>query len=444
MLLRAAWVVPIAGEPIEDGAVLLRDGRIDRVGRASDFSTDGARDLGDAAILPGLVNAHSHLELTVMRGLLEMPDFREWITTLTDIRMTRMVEADLRDSSLAGAVEAARAGVTCVGDTSDSGYPLDAIGEAGLRGIVFQEVFGPDAALAAESMAKLEEKLARLSECVLGERTRVGVSPHAPYTVSGELFKRITRFAIDRGYAVAIHTAESDAEERFVREGKGPFAERLAARGVAWHAPGSSTIDYFRRLGVLECQPLLIHAVRASRDDLDAVAAAGARIAHCPKSNAKFGHGVAPLAAMLERGIAVGLGTDSVASNNVCDVLDEARIAALSARAREREPGAVTARTALELATLGGARALGLDAEIGTLERGKRADLCVVSLAELHAAPVHDVEAALVFSASARDVLLTVVDGHVVFDRAAEPQTLVDETRLRARLAEMRDRIAPR
>jgi 5-methylthioadenosine/S-adenosylhomocysteine deaminase len=193
---------------------------------------------------------------------------------------------------------------------------------------------------------------------------------------------------------------------------------------------------------VLAASPLLVHAVRATDDDLDAIASTGSRVAHCPKSNAKFGHGVARLGAMRERSVKVGLGTDSVASNNALDMLDEARAATMLARASSRDPLALSARDALELATAGGARALGLEAEVGTLEPGKGADLCAVALDGLHIAPVYDVETSLVFSASARDVLLTVVGGRVVFDRDAPSPTLFDEPRLRARLVEIRGKIA--
>jgi 5-methylthioadenosine/S-adenosylhomocysteine deaminase len=446
VLYRAKWIVPIAGSPLEDGAVLVHGGRIEAIGPGAELAAARSffevRDLGDAAILPGFVNTHSHLELTVMRGLLEEADFREWIMRLTDIKLTCLSSEDLLDSARLGALESIRSGVTSSGDTCDSGFALDAMVESGMRGVVFQEIFGPAAEQADESLAKLEEKVARLVERV-GDagRVRVGVSPHAPYTVSADLFARVARLATERGLRVAIHAAESEAEERFVRAGEGPFAERLRARGIEWNAPGVSTIAYLERLGVLEAKPLVIHAVRATDEDLDALARSGSRIAHCPKSNAKFGHGIAPLAAMREREIAVGLGSDSVASNNVVDLLDEARAATLLARAARCDSRALTACDALELATIGGARALGLDTSVGTLEAGKRADLCAVSLEGLHVAPVYDVETALVFSATARDVVLTVVDGRVVFDRDGSQQTSLDEPRLMARLGEIRAKI---
>jgi 5-methylthioadenosine/S-adenosylhomocysteine deaminase len=447
MLYRAKWVVPIAGDPIEDGGVLVRGDRIAAIDKAAalegSLSHFEVQELGEVALLPGLVNTHSHLELTLMRGLLEESDFREWIGRLTDIKLNRMTGDDLIDSARLGALEAVHAGVTCCGDTCDSGLALDALLESGIRGVVYQEVFGPDPAQAPESLARLGEKVAVLEDRAGDSgRVRIGVSPHAPFTVSADLFRGVAGLARERALPMAIHAAESVAEERFMRDGAGPFADRLAERKIPWTPPGVSTVAYLRDLGVLGCRPLLVHAVQATDADAEAIAESGAAVAHCPKSNAKFGHGVAPLASLLARGVTVGLGTDSVASNNVVDMLDEARAAVLMARAIGRDAGALSARRALELATIGGARALGLDAEIGTLEVGKSADLCAIALDGLHAAPVYDVETALVFSASARDVVMTVCGGRVVFDAQSLTPTLLDEPRLRARMREIRTRIA--
>lgn len=442
MLYRAQWVLPVSGPPVADGAVLVDGATIAAVGPYAEVarrSTGPSRDMGAAALLPGLVNAHSHLELTVMRGLLEDLPFRDWIARLTDVKNNRLTPADMLDSARLGALEAAAAGVTACGDTCDTGFALDALVETGMRGVVYQEVFGPDTAQADASMAGLVAKLDALeARRGAGDRVRVGVSPHAPYTVSAELFGRVTELALDRELPVAIHAAESEHEEMFVRDGTGPFADGLARRGIVWEGKGASTIGYLASLGVLRARPLLVHAVRATDEDLDLVATTGSRIAHCPKSNAKLGHGAAPLAKMLARGIAVGLGTDSVASNNTCDLVDEARAAVMLARVFGAHYGALSARKALELATLGGARALGIDDITGTLEPGKRADMCAVSLAGLHVEPVYDPEAAIVFSSSARDVTFTTVDGAVVFDRGAERSFPgVDDERLVARSAEI-------
>jgi 5-methylthioadenosine/S-adenosylhomocysteine deaminase len=440
MLLKARWVLPITGEAIEHGAVLVDGDRIVAVGPASEISLGEEsapwRDFGEAVLLPGLVNAHSHLELTVMRGMLEDDDFRTWITRLTTIKLERMTREDLLDSARLGALEAVRAGVTCLADTCDSGVSVEALTDAGLRGIVYQEVFGPDPAQADASIRSLVEKLDRLEAGIDG-LVRVGVSPHAPFTVSAELFRRVTELSLERLLPMAIHAAESAAERNFLFDGSGPFGERFRDRGIAWDPPGESTIAWLDSLGVLAARPLLIHAVHATPRDLELIGSANASVVHCPKSNAKLGHGVAPVRDMLANGLRVGIGTDSVASNNLCDILDEARSAVFMARAAARDAGAMSARNALELATIGGAEALGLERDIGSIEPGKLADLCVVSLDGLHASPIHDVEAALVFSCAAKDVAMTMVGGVAVYERDAGGATLLDEDRLLARLGEI-------
>jgi 5-methylthioadenosine/S-adenosylhomocysteine deaminase len=420
VLLRASWVLPITSPPLRDGAVRIDAGRIAAVAPAGDMPPEAGEPVltfDGAALLPGLVNAHSHLELTVMRGLLEDMEFRPWIGRLTELKRNVLTTDDLLDSCRLGVVEALAAGVTATGDTCDCGLAVTALAEAGMRGVVYQEVFGPDPVDAAESEAKLLSKLEDLDARAAGSLVRVGLSPHAPYTVSHRLMGAMARLARDQNRPVAVHIAESAAEDEYVRYGSGAFADGLRARGIEVVADGMSPIAWLEETGMLNRAPLLIHCVRANTDDIERIWRSGSRVAHCPKSNAKFGHGIAPLAAMLRRGIVVGLGTDSVASNNVCDLLDEARAALLFARASSADAGAITARDALTLATLGGARALGLDGQVGSLEHGKAADLCVVDLQGVTAVPVFDVEAALVFSATAHNVVLTMIDGQVRYER---------------------------
>jgi 5-methylthioadenosine/S-adenosylhomocysteine deaminase len=183
---------------------------------------------------------------------------------------------------------------------------------------------------------------------------------------------------------------------------------------VEWHSPHSTPIEYLERLGVLAARPLLAHCVTVSDDDIDRIERNGASVAHCPKSNAKFGHGAAPFERFLDAGIAVGLGSDSVASNNVCDLLEEGRFASLTARNREGSQRFITAREILETATIGGARALQMDHLIGSLEPGKQADLTAISLENVAQRPVNDIHASLVFASNARDVRMTMVAGKVV------------------------------
>jgi len=296
---------------------------------------------------------------------------------------------------------------------------MKALRQVGMRGVVYQESFGPDPKLAAENVAKLREQISSMRD-MENDLVRIGVSPHAPYTVSAPQLELISRLAIDQKLPVMMHAAESQAEKLFMLEGRGFFAEGLSARGIQWQAPGVSTIQYLASHGVLETKPLLAHCVNVDDADLDLIKQSGAGMAHCPKSNAKLGHGRAPFAEFIAQRLNVGLGSDSVASNNICDILDEACFATLLSRLDERGssgglPPAVTAEQTLFAATLGGARALGLDNRIGALAEGMQADITVVSLNGVHQQPVNNPADALIFSSSGRDVLLTVVAGREIY-----------------------------
>jgi 5-methylthioadenosine/S-adenosylhomocysteine deaminase len=422
LLLTADWVLPVASAPIREGAVRVRAGRIAWVGRRADAEHDGvgpsARiDLGRAAVLPGLVNAHTHLELTVLRGHAEDVEFAPWIRRLTGAKYQKLDAGAYRASARWGALEAIRSGVTTVADGSDSGQVLDALVESGLRGLVYHEVFGPDEKDVAAAMAGLRGALDAMAPRATA-RVRLGVSPHAPYTVSPALFRAVTDLALERGLPVMVHAAESRSERRLLREGAGPFAEAFAARGIAWRPPGTSTVEYLARLGVLRARPLLVHAVDVDAEDIERLLLSGASVAHCPKSNAKLGSGIAPLGTFLERGVRVGLGTDGAVSNNGCDLLEEARFAVLLQRAKAAADGRgepVGARAAVRLMTLGGAEALGMDGEIGSLEPGKLADVVAIDLSGPRVAPAHDPEAAVVFAAAAAAVVLTMVEGRTLY-----------------------------
>jgi 5-methylthioadenosine/S-adenosylhomocysteine deaminase len=441
-LYSAHWVLPIASSPIENGAVAIEGSQIATIGAhdelAARYDEAEARDFGEAAILPGFVNAHSHLELTAMRGYLEREegDFFAWLKKLTVARLERMTPDDLYVSAVWGAMEAVRAGVTCVGDASDAASSsMRALRDVGLRGVVYQEAFGPDPLEAREKFEALREKVAWLCEYET-DLVRVGVSPHAPYTVSAPQLELIAEFASSAGLPLMMHVAESEAESLFMLEGRGPFAEGLARRGIEWRTPGISTIQYLERHGFLRTRPLLAHCMTVDGEDIETIKAADASIAHCPKSNAKLGHGRAPFAAFLEKNIRVGFGSDSVASNNTCDMLEEARFALLMARAGDgKAMQRLNAETALLTATLGGARALRLETQTGTLAEGAQADITVVALDGAHQVPLHDPASALVFSSSGRDILMTMVAGREIYSDGRIHT--IDEERLRARMGEI-------
>jgi cytosine/adenosine deaminase-related metal-dependent hydrolase len=411
--VRAEWVLPLGGAPVADGAVLVgAGGRIEAVGPDPAVPRPpGAEcvDVGEAALLPGLVNAHSHLELTALRGLVRDRPFGAWLLAIRSIKEGLDADA-FRASARWGVLEGFAAGITTHGDSGSTLQAAAALDELGGRGVAYHEVYGPDPAACAAVMADLERALPAL-EARRSERVAAGVSPHAPYTVSDPLLAAVTTLATRRSLRAAMHVAESREERELVEEGRGPFADHLRSRGIPVEARGT-TVRWLERAGFLACRPLLIHCVTAGADDFAAARHWGATVAHCPWSNAILGHGRADLGAMRRAGLAVGLGTDSVAAGGRPDLFAEARFAALGLDLSPREM--------LRLATVDGATALGLEG-VGLLEPGAWGDLAAVGLGAPAFAAAREPEAAVAWGATASDVVFAAVAGRVVYARGRWP-----------------------
>jgi cytosine/adenosine deaminase-related metal-dependent hydrolase len=434
----ARWVLPIAAPPIEHAAVSVTGGRITYVGPASEAPVSEVVALGDVALLPGLVNTHTHLELTAMRGFLEDLDFVTWIRTLTRARAEVLDDESLLDASRLGVAEGIAAGITTYADTSASGAPMQALVEAGVRGIVYQEVFGPAPEQRESAFAGLRDAVARLRE-IETPLVRVGVSPHAVFTVHEDLLLDASAWAVRERLPVAMHVSESEAELQFIREGSGPFAENLRGRGITVVRRAHSPVHLLVELGIAAvAHPLLIHGVRFDASDVHLAALHACPVAHCPASNAKLGHGVAPLVEMLDAGVTVGLGSDSVASNNRMDILDEARHAVLAQRARVGRHDALSAAAALELATLGGARALGIGDRVGSLEVGKDADLAAFSLAGPRGVGAGSIESTLLFSVAGHPATFVAVAGRPL---VRDGQPIASDEALRTRVGATTERL---
>ena len=404
--------------PLREAAVLIGgDGRIAAVGPAAAVPAPPDAEhltFPSGLLLPGLVNTHTHLELTGFAPTASELDFRHWILSIRRLKQARS-PAEFLAAARRGLQDCWEAGVTTIADTGDSGAAVEALAALGGSGIAYHEVFGPHPEQLEESVADLAQRMDQLAPFQRG-RVRLGVSPHAAYTVSGPLYARVAALAREQGLPIAVHVAESAAETQLVVSGTGPFAEAWTARGIPLlddprHFPAArspappvrSPVAWLDAHGVLGPETLCIHAIRISAADIRVLAERGVAIAHCPVSNAAHGHGAAPLAALRQAGIRVGIGTDSVASVGALDLLREARAA--------RALAGLDAAAALALATLEGARALGLEAEIGSLTVGKWADLAVVvpAAGQDHREPLH---AAL--HASPADVVLTVLGGRIV------------------------------
>lgn len=405
--LAARWVIPVAGPPVEHAALLVgANGRIQAVGPDRDVPTPAdvrAEDYGDAVIIPGLINTHTHLELTGLEDQVREREFPDWVRRLREVKTTRTA-AEYVEAARRGLASCFGSGVTTIADTGDSGAVIQALAEAGGVGVAYQEVFGPHPAQLEESLAGLRSRVARLSRWATG-RVRIGVSPHAPYTVSGPLVRAVSDWARAERLPIAVHVAESQAEVHFLVAGSGPFAEAWRARDIPLPRPGGQRpMEWLAEYGGLTEHTLCIHAVQLDSSDIARLAESGARVAHCPLSNRAHSHGAAPLAALLRAGVRVGLGTDSVVSVGRLDLLAEARAA--------RALAPMTADALLELCTLSGARALRLEKETGSLEVGKWADCSVL---RPPAGPGNVSPAERVIASSPGHVVLTCVGGRDVY-----------------------------
>jgi cytosine/adenosine deaminase-related metal-dependent hydrolase len=402
-VLSADWVLPIEGPPIEDGAVAIDEGRIAAVGTRDELGAGTHYD--DAVLLPGFVNAHSHIEYAVYAGFGDsLTDFAEWIRLHTE-RKRRIGWEEYVDIARLGAAECLRSGIATIGDCSFSGAAAVAMDELGLRGIAYLEVFGADPAEAMEQFEELRDRAASH----FGERVAVGVSPHAPYSVSAAVYHACAEL----GLPVATHISESESEVRYLLDGGGAWET------IPWlvDPPGTTGTRLLAREGLLGPHVLAAHCVVVEPEEIALLAEHDVAVAHCPRSNAYVGCGIAPLRELRRAGLRVGVGTDGVSSTPSHDYFDELRAVVMMARARERRPDAMTGAEALELATLGGARALRLEAEVGSLAPGKRADLAVVSVEGSPYVPVEDPAAAVVFGGSPERVLATYVDGEPRYER---------------------------
>jgi 5-methylthioadenosine/S-adenosylhomocysteine deaminase len=394
MILGADWVLPIDGEPIAGGAVRVDGGTIAEVG--TDLEPD--ERFGGCAILPGLVNAHSHLEYAGMSGFGDGRPFDGWIADHIR-RREGLVREDYLAQARAGVAESLAGGVTTIADCCYAGTVAEAAEDGGIRAVVYLEAFSRHDVFDIP----LER---RLDEVESTELVTIGVSPHAPYTVDLEDYRRWIAVARDRGIPVATHLLEGNLDEH-------PAA-------------------YFR--DVLGPDTAVIHAVKADAADIAVFAELDVPVVHCPRSNALLGCGIAPVPALREAGVRVALGTDSPASALTLDMWDEMRAAVLLARAGVGRPDVLTAGDVLRMATADGAAALGLTEGLGTLQPGAPADLIVLDLNGSPFLPWDDPEAAAVYGGTPDRVALSMVAGRIRFRAGGAPTDTSLASGVRARM----------
>jgi cytosine/adenosine deaminase-related metal-dependent hydrolase len=394
---RAAWVLPIAGPPIPGGWVAVDRDRIVGCGAGEPpaAAVPPAVDAGAAAIMPALVNAHTHLELSYMRGLVPpAPSFDAWVRALLSLRARYPdpFAADIIAAMRVAIAEARGSGTGVVGDVSNTLASARMLQEHGMAGHVFHEVLGFRLTDGTEAVAAARRRIDDLA--AVGPDVRLSLAPHAPYSVSPALFMSIAAEVHDG--ITSVHLGESPEEMDFLNHGGGPIQAALQSLGAwnpKWTPPRCGPVEYIDRFGLLTDRLLAVHGVQLSYRELAQLASAGATLVTCPRSNAWVGAGSPPVDRFYASGVRVAIGTDSLAS--VADL----NLFAEMAQIRVLGP-ALTARAILESATRIGAEALGVGADYGTIEPGKRAALIAVRIPER----VADVEEYLVGGIPPADV----------------------------------------
>ena len=393
--IAAAWVLPIAGPPIERATITVDDGRI--VSVQPGILPGALTSTVPCVVLPALVNAHTHLELAYLRGRIpRAASFTQWVKPLLAVRRNAPDPDEVTKAAAAAITEAVSTGTGLFGDVSNALGAVPALRWSKRPARVFHELLGFNVADAEGHVAAARARVVAESRVGRAEELRYSLAPHAPYSVSPALFDAIRRDATTHGDPTTVHLCESREEVQFLADGSGPWRELLQTLGVwtnAWRPPACSPVAYLQQRGFLDASTLIVHGVQCTAEDLVRVRDTGATVASCPRSNAYVGAGVPPLTGFYKAGIPVAFGTDSLAS------VEDLNMFAELAHARQIAPD-VPARRLLESATAVGARALGFGDDYGTIEPGKRAALISVRLP----AWVRDVEEYLVSGIQPADI----------------------------------------
>lgn len=431
LLVRGGMLVTMDGERrvIEDGALAVEGGRIIAIGKSADITRDfrGVRlvEAQGRAVIPGLINGHTHVPMSLFRGLGDDLDLNDWLTKyIFPAEAKNVTEEFVRAGTQLGLAEMIRGGTTTY---CDMYYFEDAIADetarAGVRAVLGETVIDfpvADNKTWPDAMAYTERFVKKWRGHPL---ITAAIAPHAPYTVSEEHLKEVHAFSQRTGAPVVIHVSETRKE----------VADITAQKG----AP---PVEYLARLGFLDARVIAAHTVHINDKEIGLLKSAGVGSVHNPESNMKLASGVAPVPQMLKAGVALGLGTDGAASNNDLSMWEAMDLAAKLHKLYSNDPRVVTAEEAFALATIGGARALHLEKEIGSLEVGKRADLVIVDLDSLHQLPRYNIYSHLVYATKAADVRTVVIEGRLVM-RDRRLLTL-DEARIKQQAAAFRERVS--
>ena len=430
-LVEARWVIPVEPEGVvlEHHTVAIDAGRIHAIlphaQARSGYTANQTIELREHVLLPGLVNAHTHAGMTLMRGFADDLPLMRWLEEHVWPVERRWVSEDfVRDGTMLAVAEMLRGGTTCFNDMyfypGEAGHAAAAAGMRCVLGMIVLDFPTVWASSADEYLSRATETHDEFRSHPLVD---TAFAPHAPYTVSDGPLERVRTLADELDVPIHIHLHETagEVDSALAEQGVRPFAR----------------LD---KLGLVSPRLMAVHMTELEEGEIDRLAECGAHVVHCPESNLKLASGFCPVAKLLAAGVNVALGTDGAASNNDLDMIQELRTASLVAKAVARDATAVPAHRAISMATIAGARALGKDEAIGSLVPGKAADMIAVDLAAIESQPVYDAASQVAFSASRRQVSHVWVEGRALL---CDGELLtVDEGRVLERAGHWRQRIA--
>ncbi len=398
---------------IKDGCVAVEEGKIVDLGKTKEiegkYKADEVINASEKIVAPGLINTHTHLSMTLFRGLIDDKKPKDWLPTVWKIE-SNLTREEVYCGALLGALELIKSGTTTF---SDHYFFMEevakAVRESGLRACLAQallELMGPDL---GQNKLSYTVDFAKKFRGAAGGRVETFLGPHALYSVTEETLKKIREVADKENFRIHLHMAESKWEIEMVKE-----------------KYGKTTVEKLNEMGFLKPDVVGAHSIFVSENEIKILAEKRVNVAYCPTTPIKAGVGVAPIPEMLQEGVNVSLGTDGAGSNNTLDLFRELRMAAVIHKLRKLNPETLPAFQVLEMATVNGAKTLGMEKGIGSLEKGKKADVIIVDFKKPHVTPFHNIPSTLVYSTVGGDVDTVIVDGKVVM-RERKVLTLKEE-----------------
>jgi len=403
ILLRNFTALTLADESLKDGVWITIDaGRIESITQnPKGVETKGFTKViegKDKLVMPGFVNAHTHLSMVLLRGFADDLPLKEWLEEAIWPAETKLTPEDVYWASLLGIAEMLRSGTTAFADMY---FYIDevakAVEQSGMRALLSYAIIAPRYDRGTIRTLKAAQAFIQEFEGEASGRIRTALSPHALYSCAREVWERTIELALE--HKVVIHTHLSETE--------GEVQDSYKKHGV-------SPVKYLEELGALEAKVLAAHCVHLSAEDIELLAQRGVAVAHCPTSNMKLGSGIAPIDELIRAGVNVAIGTDGAGTNNNLDMFEEVRLAAFLQKVKGN-PTVLPASQVLKMGTVNGAKALGLEA-IGTLEEGQKADLIILDLDRPHMVPTHNLISNVVYAAGPADVETVIIDGKIVME----------------------------